>query len=288
MVRTACLLWVLVLAGCSSKPRIIVGSKNFTEQVVLAEIIAQQIEKKTGIEVERKIDLGGTLLAHEALKSGSIDLYPEYSGTALTAILKRPINKDPSAVLAEVRQGYAQWHLSWLQPLGFNNTFAMVVRTADAQQQHLKTLTDAAHRAQPWRMGVGYEFVERPDGLNGLKKAYDLHIQGDPVTMDLGLLYPALRNGTIEIGAGSATDAYLTDSTFTVLEDDKHYFPPYQCAIVVRDETLSKFPQLKPVLEELAGKISDATMRQLNAAVDRNHRSTAEVAAEFLARGGKP
>ncbi len=288
MVRTACILFVLMLAGCASKPRIIVGSKNFTEQVVLAEIIAQQIEKKTGIEVERKIDLGGTLLAQEALKNGSIDLYPEYSGTALTAILKRPINKDPKAVMTEVREGYAKWHLSWLQPLGFNNTFAMVVRTSDAQQQHLKTLSDAANRPQPWRLGVGYEFVERPDGLDGLKKAYHLNVNGDPVTMDLGLLYPALRNGTIEMGAGSATDAYLTDSAFTMLADDKHYFPPYECAIVVRDSALSKFPQLKPALEELAGRISDIEMRQLNAAVDRNHRSTAEVAAEFLARGGKP
>ncbi len=288
MVRTACLFLVLVLAGCSSKPHVIVGSKNFTEQVVLAEIIAQQIEKKAGIEVERKIDLGGTLLANEALKSGAIDLYPEYSGTALTAILKRPINKDPNAVMAEVRQGYAQWHLSWLKPLGFNNTFAMVVRTADAEHQHLKTLSDAASRPEPWKLGVGYEFVERPDGLDGLKKTYDLRINGDPVTMDLGLLYPALRNGTIEMGAGSATDAYLTDSTFTVLSDNKHYFPPYECGIVIRDETMAKFPQIKAVLEELSGSISDSTMRQLNAAVDRDHRSPASVAADFLARSGKP
>ena len=288
MVRTACLLLVLVLAGCSSRPHVIVGSKNFTEQVVLAEIIAQQIEKKAGIEVERKIDLGGTLLANEALKSGAIDLYPEYSGTALTAILKRPISKDPNAVMSEVRQGYAQWHLSWLKPLGFNNTFAMVIRSADAQQQHLTTLSDAARRPQPWKLGVGYEFVERPDGLDGLKKAYDLRINGDPVTMDLGLLYPALRNGTIEMGAGSATDAYLTDSTFTVLSDDKHYFPPYECGIVIRDETMAQFPQIKLVLEELSGSISDSTMRQLNAAVDRDHRSPANVAAQFLSRDGRP
>jgi glycine betaine/choline ABC-type transport system substrate-binding protein len=279
---------VLTLAGCSSRPHIVVGSKNFTEQVVLAEIIAQQIEKRTTIQVERKIDLGGTLLANEALKSGSIDLYPEYTGTALTAILKRPINKDPGAVLSEVRHGYAQWHLSWLQPLGFNNTFAMVVRTNTAKPLHITNLTEAAHRPAPWRLGVGYEFVERPDGLDGLKKVYDLRINGDPVTMDLGLLYPAMRNGTIEMGAGSETDAFLTDSEFTVLSDDKHYFPPYECAIVVRDQSLSQFPQLKSVLEELSGQISDKAMRQLNAAVDRNHRSPADVAREFLAREGKP
>jgi glycine betaine/choline ABC-type transport system substrate-binding protein len=275
---------VLVLAGCSSKPRIIVGSKNFTEQVVLAEIVAQQIEKKTTVEVERKIDLGGTLLAQEALKSGSIDLYPEYSGTALTAVLKKPVNKDPKAVMDEVRQGYAQWHLTWLQPLGFNNTFAMVVRTADARQQHLATLSDAANRQQPWKMGVGYEFIERPDGLEGLKKAYSLRLNGNPVTMDLGLLYPALRNGTIEMGAGSATDALLTDTQFTMLTDDRHYFPPYECAIVVRDSALERFPQIKSALADLSGGISDATMRQLNAAVDRDHRSVADVAREFLAR----
>jgi len=265
-----------------------VGSKNFTEQVVLAEIIAQQIERKAGVAVERKIDLGGTLLAHEALKSGSIDLYPEYTGTALTAILKMPINKDPKAVLAEVRQGYAQWHLTWLQPLGFNNTFAMVVRTTDAKQQHLSSLTDAANRPQPWKLGVGYEFVERPDGLEGLKKAYGLRINGAPVTMDLGLLYTALQNGTIEMGAGSATDGRLADSDFTVLADDRRYFPPYECAIVVRDQTLAEFPQLKAALGELAGRISDSTMRQLNAAIDRDHRSVADVAREFLERGEKP
>ena len=288
MVRTSYLLLVIILAGCSSKPHIIVGSKNFTEQVVLSEIIAQQIENRTGIEVERKIDLGGTLLAHEALKTGSIDLYPEYTGTALTAILKWPVSKDPSAVFSEVHQGYTQWHLSWLRPFGFNNTFAMVVRTETAHSEHLGTLTSAASRAAPWRLGVGYEFVARPDGLDGLKKAYSLKIAGDPVTMDLGLLYPALRNGTIEMGAGSETDALLTDPSFTVLSDDRHYFPPYQCAIVVRDQALTNFPQLRSVLEELSGRISDATMRQLNAAVDRNHRSVADVARDFLARSRKP
>jgi osmoprotectant transport system substrate-binding protein len=288
MVRTSYLLLVLILAGCSSKPHIVVGSKNFTEQVVLAELIAQQIENRTGIEVERKIDLGGTLLAHEALKTGSIDLYPEYTGTALTAILKRPVSKDPAAVFSEVHQGYTQWRLSWLRPFGFNNTFAMVVRSDTARSQHLTTLTSATQRAAPWRLGVGYEFVERPDGLDGLKKAYTLKISGDPVTMDLGLLYPALRNGTIEMGAASETDALLTDPAFAVLTDDKHYFPPYECAIVVRDQALSNFPHLKSVLEELSGRISDTTMRQLNAAVDRDHRSVADVARDFLARSRKP
>lgn len=286
MVRTSNLLCVLiaslVLSGCSSKPHISVGCKNFTEQVLLGEIVAQQIERRMHVEVERTFGLGGTLLAHEALKSGSIDLYPEYTGTALTAILKQPVNRDRLAVLNQVRQGYAKWHLSWLQPFGFNDTFAMAVRTSTAKEQHLNTLTDAAHRSTAWRLGVGYEFIERPDGLAGLVKTYGLHIDGDPVTMDLGLLYPALRKGNIEMGAGNTTDAFLEGPEFTVLEDDRHYFPPYECALVVRDETLVKFPQLAITLNELAGHISDGAMRRLNAEVDRKHRNVGDVAGEFL------
>ncbi|HWR54321.1 MAG TPA: glycine betaine ABC transporter substrate-binding protein, partial [Bryobacteraceae bacterium] len=194
MVRTAILFLVLAFTtGCSSNARITVGSKNFTEQVVLGEIIAQQIERRTDIRVDRKFNLGGTLLAHESLKNGAIDLYPEYTGTALTAVLKRPVASDPAVVLDHVREGYRQWELAWLDPLGFNNTFAMVVRSADARERHFKTITDAARRTQPWRLGVGYEFVQRPDGLDGLVKTYGLRLDGQPVTMDLGLLYPALE-----------------------------------------------------------------------------------------------
>ena len=289
MARTPYLLLVLILlGGCSSKPHVVVGSKNFTEQVVLAEIIAQQIERSTSIEVERKVDLGGTLLAHEALKSGSIDLYPEYTGTALTAVLKQPINKDPQAVFSAVQQGYQQWRLSWLSSLGFNNTFAMVSLSSLAKQERLTRLTDAATRSKPWRMGVGYEFVERPDGLEGLKKAYGLKLDGEPVTMDLGLLYSALHAGTIEMGAGAQTDAALTTPEFVVLDDDKHFFPPYQCSIVVRDETLARFPQLKASLDTLSGTISNTKMRQLNASVDRSHRTVADVAHDFLLNINKP
>ena len=239
MGRTASLLLVAVLvAGCSSKPKIVVGSKNFTEQVLLGDILAQQIERRTGIRVERKLNLGGTLLAHGALKGGSIDLYPEYTGTALTAVLDRPIAKDPKTVLNEVRQGYRQWQLAWLDPLGFDNTFAMVIRTDAAQQQRLRTITDAAQRSQPWRLGVGYEFVQRPDGLKGLVAAYGLRLNGEPTTMDLGLLYRAVEGGTIEMAAANATDGLLARRGFTVLADDRGYFPPYECAVIVREEAV--------------------------------------------------
>jgi osmoprotectant transport system substrate-binding protein len=285
MGRTPVLLLIAILAtGCASKPHIIIGSKNFTEQVVLAEIIAQQIERRLGVEVERKFDLGGTLLAHEALRGGSIDLYPEYTGTALTAVLKRPIIRDAKTAFAEVSQGYRQWGIEWLPPLGFNDSFAMVVRSETAREQGLKTLSDAARRSKPWRLGVGYEFTQRPDGLDGLVKSYGFHLDGNPVTMDLGLLYPALRSQKIEIAAANATDGMLAHQEFTVLTDDLGYFPPYECAIAIRNDTLQRFPRLKDGLAELSGSISDESMRRMNELVDVEHKPVAEVARDFLSQ----
>ncbi len=287
MVRTASLLLAVILAaGCSRGPRIVVGSKNFTEQVLLGEIIAQQIESKTRIPVERKLNLGGTLLAHEALKRGSIDVYPEYTGTALTAILKRPVDRDAALVLNRVRAAYLPMGLVWLQPLGFDNTFAMVVRSDTARTDKLRTLSDAARRAKPWRMGVGYEFVQRPDGLDGLIRTYGLRLEGSPSTMDLGLLYPALESGRIEMAAASATDGRLSDAAFKVLADDRRYFPPYECAIVIRKTLVDRFPEARRVLEQLSGRITDVEMRRMNAAVDREHRSVSDVAREFLSHEG--
>ena len=286
MARTASfLLAIIALAGCSPGRRVVVASKNFTEQVLLGEIIAQRIEQ-AGIPVERKTNLGGTLLAHQALKQGSIDLYPEYTGTALTAVLKQPVDRDPSLVLRRVRDSYRPLGLVWLRPLGFDNTFAMVVRTETARSGRLQSLTDAARSPRPWRLGVGYEFVQRPDGLDGLVQTYGLRLEGDPVAMDLGLLYPALESGRIGMAAASATDGRLAEAGFTVLADDRHYFPPYECAIVVRQAALDRFPALRPALDQLSGRISDTDMRRMNAAVDRDHRSVSEVAREFLSRGG--
>ena len=272
--------------GCSSKPRIVVGSKNFTEQVIVGEILAQHIERRMGVPVDRKLNLGGTLLAHEALKSGGIDLYAEYTGTALTAVLARQVVPDPKAVLEEVRNGYRQWALTWLDPLGFDNTFAMVVRSETAGRLGIRTLSDAARH--PWRLGVGYEFVQRPDGLEGLKRAYGLRLEGPPVSMDLGLLYPALEAHNIDLAAANSTDGRLAGAAFTVLLDDKKYFPPYECAVVVRDAALARFPELRSALAELSGRISAERMRRLNAAVDIDHRSVAEVAREFLANMNRP
>jgi glycine betaine/choline ABC-type transport system substrate-binding protein len=259
-----------------------VGSKNFTEQELLGEIVAQAAER-AGIRVDRKLALGGTLLAHEALVKGDLDVYPEYTGTALTAVLKaKPVN-DAAVAFQQVRDAYAQrWHLVWLRPLGFNNTFAMVVRGDQARAGGLKTLSDAA-RAQPWTLGMGYEFRQRPDGLDGLLRTYSLRQAGDPVTMDLGLLYTALESKKVDMVAANSTDGQLSKLDAKILEDDKHYFPPYQCALIVRPEAFTHFPALRPALAQLSGKIDDAAMRALNYQVDAEHRSIHDVAAGFLA-----
>ena len=277
----ACLI-ALLMAGCSHSARIVVGSKNFTEQILLGEILAQQIERRLGVPVERKLSLGGTLLAHEALVKGSIDLYPEYTGTALTAVLKKPPFPDARAVLNAVRDEYRkQWHLDWLAPLGFDNTFAMIVRGETARGEKLETLTQAA-AAHAWRLGAGYEFKNREDGLAGLLKIYGLRLEGEVVTMDLGLLYQALEARKVDMIAANSTDGLISARDVAVLKDDKRYFPPYECAVVVREDTLARFPGLADALGQLAGKLPDEVMRKLNYAVDGQHRAPAQIAGEFL------
>jgi osmoprotectant transport system substrate-binding protein len=277
----ACLI-ALLCSACANKPRIVVGSKNFTEQALLGEILAQQIERRMPVKVERELELGGILLTHEALVKGDIDLYPEYTGSALTTILKqRPIG-NPAEALNAVRAIYRnQWKLDWLDPLGFDNTFAMIIHGKVAREQHLVTLSDAAH-AHPWRLGIGYEFAQRPDGLEGLMKAYSLHAAATPISMDLGLLYAALQHDQVDMIAASSTDGMIAKMDVTILEDDLHYFPPYQCAVVVREAALARFPELRAALQELSGKFDNQSMRRLNAAVDVDHRPISRVAAEFL------
>lgn len=276
----ACL--AALLAGCAHRPAIVVGSKNFTEQILLGEILAQQIERRLQVPVERKLNLGGTLLAHEALVKGSIDLYPEYTGTALTAILKQAPDADAARVLAAVRDRYrSRWRLDWLPPLGFIDTFAIVVRGETARAGKLVAISDAA-RARAWRLGAGYEFRQRPDGLDGFLKAYGLRLAGDPVSMDLGLLYQALEGRQVDMIAANSTDGQSAALDVAILQDDRHYFPPYECAVVARQDTLARFPRLRAVLEELSGRIGDAEMRRLNYQVDGRHRTPAQVAAEFL------
>jgi osmoprotectant transport system substrate-binding protein len=278
-----------LLAGCAP-PRPdhpVIGAKNFTEQVVLGELLAQEIEAKSNLKVERRFYLAGSYICHQALVSGRIDAYVEYTGTALTAILKQPVDRDPMRVLETVRRLYAsRYSVVVAQPLGFENTFAMVVRGDDARDLHLATLTEAARYAPQWRLGVGYEFEQRPDGLAGLSTAYGLKFAAAPRTMDLGLLYRALNAHQVDMIAANSTDGPIKAFGLTALEDDKHYFPPYQAVPLVRAEALERWPQIQIALDELAGKITADDMRGMNEAIDGQHRDPAEVVREFRARKG--
>jgi osmoprotectant transport system substrate-binding protein len=281
---------LLALAGCSTpgaKVPIRVGSKNFTEQVVLGELIAQHLEHRLHRSVERSLNLGGTLLAHQALLSRQIDLYPEYTGTALAAVLKDSIDNDPASVLARVRAEYLQkFQAEWLDPLGIDDSFAMVVNGPEARARHLETLTDASKTPEPWTLGVGYEFEQRADGLAALEKTYGLRWKGAPKTMDLGLLYKAMEQGRVTMIAANATDGMLSKMDLKILQDDRHAFPPYQVCVVVRQDAMKDAPGLREALLELSGKLTNQQMQNLNFQVDAQHRAVAQVAVEFLRQAG--
>ncbi len=256
----------------------VIGAKNFTEQVVLGELLAQHIEAVTGMKVERRFYLAGSYICNQALIAGRIDSYVEYTGTALTAILKQPVDKDPQRVLDTVRRLYQQrYQVVVTEPLGFENTFAMVIRGQDAQRLHLTTLSQAARYSPQWKLGVGYEFEQRPDGLPGLQQAYGLKFDGSPRLMDLGLLYRALNGRQVDIIAGNSTDGPIKAFHLAVLQDDKHYFPPYQAVPLVRQEALDRWPQLRAAFADLAGKITAEEMQTMNEAVDGQHRDPAQV-----------
>lgn len=287
---TALATAMLVCLSCGRSGAIVVGSKNFTEQEVLGEIAAQQIEARLHTHVERRFFLGGTLLAHLALKDGQIDLYPEYTGTALGSVLKEPVASasdasasNPKAVYDKVASLYRQrFHLIWMPPLGFDDTFAMAVRREDAERLSAQTLSAATSRS--WRLGVGYEFLTRPDGLRRLNSVYHFRWSGLPKTMDLGLLYRALNQGQIDMAAANSTDGLLTSDRYRVLKDNRHAFPPYQTCFVVREDVLQRVPGLRSALDDLSGAIDESTMRRLNRRVDIDHVPVVRVAADFLSQ----
>jgi len=282
-------LAALLLSSCapSHSNCIVVGSKNFTESLVLGELLAQQIEAHSHLKVERRFYLAGTYICQQAMLSGRIDVYPEYTGTALTAILKQKVGGDKAEVYQRVKSEYgAHLGLTLGPPFGFNDTFAMEIRGEDARRLNLKTLSQAATFAPHWRAGFGYEFMERPDGYAGLAAAYGLHFAAPPRIMDLGLLAPALKNHQIDIAAGNATDGLIPALDLFALEDDRHYFPPYEAVAVVRQQTLQQHPEVAQAIAELAGKISDQEMQQLNYALDGQHRDVQDVAHEFLRSKG--
>jgi glycine betaine/choline ABC-type transport system substrate-binding protein len=278
------LLLGVMITSCSkpSVQTITIGSKNFTEQLILAELLAQQIEAKTNLKVERRLNLGGTFICHQGLLSGELDLYPEYTGTAYSAILKQPPLKDAQQVYARTQQLYRQrFKLEWTKPFGFENTFAMVIRAEDARRLNIKTLSEAASHTPQWQAGFGYEFTERADGFPGLAKTYGIQFAGPPRTMDLGLIYRALTAKQVDMVAGNSTDGVLSRLDLVMLKDDKRYFPPYQAAAVVRQDTLERHPELRAALDGLGGRISETEMQRLNDRVDSQKQDVKQVVRDF-------
>ncbi|MGH7825177.1 MAG: glycine betaine ABC transporter substrate-binding protein [Candidatus Binatia bacterium] len=285
------LLLILATAGAiafnsgNTKDRIVVGAKDFTEQIILGEMISQAIEAKMGLDVTRRFDLGGNL-AHEALIAGELDLYVEYTGTALMALLKQPPLTDSREVYRRVKEGYAaKWNIVVEPPLGFNNTFAILVRAEDARQFGLESVSDAAKLAPQWRAGFGQDFMSRPDGYPGFSRTYGLHFE-EIREMDLSLTYRALAEEQVDLIAGNSTDGLIERYGLVQLEDDRRYFPPYDAVPVVREATLQRYPQLRDILQSLGGILSVKEMRRLNYAVDGEHRRAKDVAREFLVKNG--
>jgi glycine betaine/choline ABC-type transport system substrate-binding protein len=274
---------LLPFSACSHRDRIVVGCKNFTEQIVLGELIAQQIENQTHLPVERRFYLGGTYIAHQGILAGRIDIYPEYTGTALTAVLKESATSNPKAVYDRVKSEYERrFHLTLGPAFGFNDTFAIEIRGDDARRLHLQTISQAAPYTPQWRAGFGYEFMERPDGYKGLVSTYGLRFAAPPRIMDLGLLTRALKEHQVDLIAGNMTDGLIPALDLFVLADDKHYFPPYEAVPVIRQQTLTEHPEIGPALDSLGNEISDEEMRRFNYEVDGKKRDVKEVVREFL------
>jgi osmoprotectant transport system substrate-binding protein len=274
----------LLIAGCNRRERrVSIGTKNFTEQLVLGELLAQVLESHTHIPVERRFYLAGTYICHQAILAGRIDAYVEYTGTALAAILKRPGRSDSKAVFEIVRDEYQRrFNLTVLPSLGFNNTFAIALRDGDARAAGITKLSDLAAHSQRMRLGVGYEFLERPDGFVGLARTYGLQFAAPPSVMDLGLLYRALQAEQVDVVAGSNTDGMIAVLGLRVLEDDRHYFPPYDAVPIIRPKALEQIADMRTALGQLSGRISTDDMRRMNYAVDGEKRDVSDVVRNFV------
>lgn len=279
-----CVSCLIFLCGCADRRNtIVVGSKNFPEQAILGEILAQQIESHTHLRVERRFYLAGTYICHQALLAGRIDMYVEYTGSALSAVLKEQPQKDPQSVFETVRNEYAnRFHLLVEPPLGFNDSFAIVIRGDDARSHQLRSISQALPYANSWRPGFGYEFMERPDGYDGFVKTYGLKFAAAPRIMDLNLLYRALDSHQVDIIAGNTTDGQLLSGDFAVLDDDKHYFPPYQAVVIVHEALAASHPDALKAIVALSGNISDRDMQQMNYEVVEKKKDSVVVARQFL------
>jgi osmoprotectant transport system permease protein len=263
-----------------------VGSKDGGEMILLGHMMADLIEAHTDLKVDRRMNLSGSLICFDALKSGGLDAYVEYTGTALTAILKHDPMKDPEAVRMLVRSDLAHDGIRVLDPIGFENTFAMMMRREQAERLGIRRLSDLSRHQSDIRPGAGPEFMNRPDGWRGLVAAYGLKFDARPREMDRNLLYEALARGTIDLAAGDSTDGRIAALDLVVLEDDRRFFPPYEAVPLVREDAIRRHPEIADALKRLSGKIDAATMRRLNYEIDGKKRRPEDVSREFL-RGAK-
>jgi glycine betaine/choline ABC-type transport system substrate-binding protein len=276
----------LLLTACSFRPAnsVVIGSKNFTEQVILGELLAQRIEDTTTLKVERRFYLGGTYICQQSMLAGRIDMYVEYTGTALAAVLKQRPGGSPEEVYGRVKREYARrCKLMVMRPFGFNNTFAIVIRPGTAGKFHVSSLSQAAKYTSRWRAAFGYEFMDRPDGYEGLVRVYGLKFAAPPLIMDLGLLYRALMSRQVDLIAGNSTDGQIVAYHLVVLKDDRRYFPPYQAVPIVREQILERYPELRAAINGLGDTISDEEMRQMNYEVVGQHQDLTKVVRNFLA-----
>jgi osmoprotectant transport system substrate-binding protein len=284
--RALLALPALLARPAGAAPVLRIGSKNFTEQLVVAELFAQGLEK-AGARVERRVNLGGTAIAQASLLSGEIDLYPEYTGTGLGVVLKQKPEGTAAEVLAKVRAGYqAQFNLTWLDPSGIDNGNALLVLPRTAQRLGLVTLSDLARAAPQLTLAAGNEFADRADGLPGLKRVYGMEFRRFRQFAALGLRYAALQHGQADVVNAYATDWQIAVGGYTVMQDDKHLWPPYQLAAVVRDQALRDWPGLAAPLLAIGARLDNPVMQELNRQVDQDGEEPREVAARFLQQHG--
>jgi len=289
-VLAVALLLIFSIVGCSADTKtggkVVISGKNFTEQEILVYLMAGVIEAKTDIEVETKPWLGGTMVASKALDAGDIDIYAEYTGTALTVQLEQKVITDPDEAYATVSKMYKEKKdITWLKPFGFNNTYTLTMRKAHAEKLGIETFSDLIKDAPNLVMASEPEFLERDDGYKGIQKLYGINFK-DVKAMDAGLMYSALKDSKADVAPAYATDGRIIAFDLKVLKDDKNFFPPYYAAPIIRNDTLAKHPELADALNSLAGKLDDTTMQKLNAQVDLDKKKSKDVANEWLKAQG--
>ena len=280
---TLVIILSLSMTGCGTKDKITIGSKDFSESIALGEIFAQLIENHTDLKVNRRLNMGGTFVCFEAIKNGDIDLYAEYTGTALTAQLNKDVVNDSEEAYRIVSEEFdKQFNIKWLEPLGLNNTYAVAVTNEVYEEYGVETISDLAGISENLIFGSDHEFFDRQDGYDGLANLYGLVFDGEPKKMEISLKYQAIGNGDMDVTDVFATDGPIKKYNLKVLEDDKGFFPPYYAAPVIRKETLEAYPDLEEILNKLAGVLDDQTMTEINYQIDVEDRDVEEVVTEFL------